>query len=110
MYEPTDTELKEVSGTSVEGVRRSLLSEAGLNVNFLKKAVQRLDEQLDAEKTVFFSKDGINTDSVNVVDHSTRGKAIDRVFDLEGVRAPKTAAEGQGKTTVNIIVAPWLDR
>lgn len=86
--------------------RDDLLAKAGITTKWrqqvLRKAFVRLDEQLDATKSVVVDKEAIQ-----VVDNQARLRAIEQVIDFEGVSVGK-AQEGGSSGPVQIVFnAPW---
>lgn len=70
----------------------------------LKKAFDRLDEQLDATKSIVVDKA-----EVQVVDNQARLRAIEQVVDLEGVSLGKSHDSGSSGPVTITINAPWFE-
>lgn len=71
----------------VEAIRRQMYERVAPPSHLLQKAFTRLDEQLDATRTEFFSFQGSVVEKREVVDHGTRGSAIDKVMKVAGAYA-----------------------
>ena len=88
--------------------RDAILFAAGIHpeqrMKTLKKAFTRLDEQLDATKSIVVDKQ-----EVEVVDNQARLRAIEQVVDLEGVSLGKQHEGGSGGPVTITINAPWFE-
>jgi len=88
------------------------MAQAGVTehlVPLVKKAVMRLDEELDAQTTKYFAHEGEVIDERNVVDHTARQGAIDKTFVLADLLRPRADAPGGGgrPVTINLIWPGW---
>lgn len=70
----------------------------------LNKAFTRLEEQLDAQKSIVVDKQ-----EVQVVDNQARLRAIEQVVDLEGVSLGKQHEGGSAGPISITINAPWFE-
>jgi hypothetical protein len=70
----------------------------------LNKAFTRLEEQLDAQKSIVVDKQ-----EVQVVDNQARLRAIEQVVDLEGVSLGKQHEGGNSGPISITINAPWFE-
>lgn len=88
--------------------RDAILFAAGIHpeqrMKTLKKAFTRLDEQLDATKSIVVDKQ-----EVEVVDNQARLRAIEQVVDLEGVSLGKSHDGGSSGPVTITINAPWFE-
>lgn len=87
--------------------RDAILRAAGIDterrMRTLNKAFTRLEEQLDAQKSIVVDKA-----EVQVPDNQARLRAIEQVVDLEGVSLGKQH-EGGSSGPVNVnVVAAWF--
>ena len=87
--------------------RDAILRAAGIDterrMKTLNKAFARLEEQLDAQKSIVVDKA-----EVQVPDNQARLRAIEQVVDLEGVSLGKQH-EGGSSGPVNVnVVAAWF--
>lgn len=88
--------------------RDAILRAAGIDterrMKTLKKAYDRLDEQLDAQKSIVVDKE-----EVQVPDNQARLRAIEQVVDLEGVSLGKQHEGGSGGPVTVVVNANWFD-
>lgn len=88
--------------------RDAILFAAGIHpeqrMRTLKKAFDRLDEQLDATKSIVVDKA-----EVQVPDNQARLRAIEQVVDLEGVSLGKSHDSGSSGPVTITINAPWFE-
>jgi len=68
----------------VEAIRRAIFVRLAPPPDLLQKAFERLDEQLDAKKSEFFTFQGRVTDERLVEDNMARQGAIDKVMKVAG--------------------------
>lgn len=101
-----------VSGSlagSPDTLRLELLAAAGFSqekqVDLIRKTIAKTEEALDATKSVVLAV-GNDVIEVEVPDGVARQKARDQVFDLVGIRAPRTNATQVVKHVVEI---EWPD-
>ena len=88
-----------------------MLRQAGVEaqlVPLVKKAVGRLNEELDAETTKFFAFEGEIIDERQLVDHTARQGAIQKTFELADVLRPRSDATGGARPViVNVQWPNW---
>lgn len=88
--------------------RDAILRAAGIDterrMKTLKKAYDRLDEQLDAKKLFM-----VNKEAVEITDNAARLRAIEQVVDLEGVSLGKQHEGGSGGPVTVVVNANWFD-
>ena len=89
-------------------IRDTIFKAAGIDLDrrmkVLRKAFERLDEQLDANKH-HVTRDG---QIIELIDNQARLRAIEQVVDLEGVSLGKQH-EGGSSGPVNVnVVAAWF--
>lgn len=88
--------------------RDAIFRAAGIDLErrmkVLNKAYTRLDEQLDATKSIVVDKE-----EVQVVDNQARLRAIEQVVDLEGVSLGKSHDGGSTGPISITINAPWFE-
>jgi hypothetical protein len=96
---------------SREANRLEIMRQAGVTdklVPLVKKAVARLEEELDAKTTKFFAHEGEVVEERSVIDHTARQGAIDKTFVLADVLRPRSDQNnGPGNVTVNLIWPGW---
>ena len=87
--------------------RDAILRAAGIDTDrrmrMLNKAFARLEEQLDAQKSIVVDKA-----EVQVPDNQARLRAIEQVVDLEGVSLGKQHEGGSGGPVNVNVVAAWF--
>lgn len=87
--------------------RDAILRAAGIDIDrrmrMLNKAFARLEEQLDAQKSIVVDKA-----EVQVPDNQARLRAIEQVVDLEGVSLGKQHEGGSGGPVNVNVVAAWF--
>ena len=87
--------------------RDAILRAAGIDIDrrmkTLNKAFARLEEQLDAQKSIVVDKA-----EVQVPDNQARLRAIEQVVDLEGVSLGKQHEGGSGGPVNVNVVAAWF--
>lgn len=88
--------------------RDAILRAAGIDTDrrmrTLNKAFARLEEQLDAQKSIVVDKA-----KVEVPDNQARLRAIEQVVDLEGVSLGKQHEGGSGGPVTVVVNANWFD-
>lgn len=88
--------------------RDAILRAAGIDterrMRTLNKAFARLEEQLDAQKSIVVEKK-----EVHVPDNQARLRAIEQVVDLEGVSLGKQHEGGSGGPVTVVVNAHWFD-
>ena len=88
--------------------RDAILRAAGIDterrMKTLNKAFTRLEEQLDAQKSIVVDKA-----EVQVPDNQARLRAIEQVVDLEGVSLGKQHEGGSGGPVTVVVNASWFD-
>ena len=88
--------------------RDAILRAAGIDterrMRTLNKAFTRLEEQLDAQKSIVVDKA-----EVQVPDNQARLRAIEQVVDLEGVSLGKQHEGGSGGPVTVVVNASWFD-
>lgn len=89
--------------------RDELLKAAGISperrMRLLNKAFEKLEEQMEAVKSIATKDQGI----VEVVDNQARLRAIETTLDFEGVSLGKHN-EQQGDRSVHVTInAPWFN-
>lgn len=88
--------------------RDAIFRAAGIDLDrrmrVLRKAYDRLDEQLDAKKLFM-----VNKEAVEITDNAARLRAIEQVVDLEGVSLGKQHEGGSGGPVTITINAPWFE-
>ena len=88
--------------------RDAILRAAGIDterrMKVLNKAFTRLEEQLDAQKSIVVDKE-----EVQVPDNQARLRAIEQVVDLEGVSLGKQHEGGSGGPVTVVVNASWFD-
>jgi hypothetical protein len=88
--------------------RDAILKAAGIDterrMKTLNKAFTRLEEQLDAQKSIVVDKA-----EVQVPDNQARLRAIEQVVDLEGVSLGKSHDGGSSGPVTITINAPWFE-
>ena len=88
--------------------RDAILRAAGIDTDrrmkVLNKAFTRLEEQLDAQKSIVVDKE-----EVQVPDNQARLRAIEQVVDLEGVSLGKQHEGGSGGPVTVVVNASWFD-
>ena len=72
-----------------ERARTELWRGVALPEQLLQKALNRLNEQLDAKKTLHFTHQGQVVEQVDVEDNQTRAGAIDKVLSISGAYVKK---------------------
>ena len=90
-------------------IRDTIFKAAGIDLDrrmkVLRKAFERLDEQLDANKH-HVTRDG---QIIELIDNQARLRAIEQVVDLEGVSLGKQHEGGSGGPVTVVVNASWFD-
>lgn len=98
---------------SVERIRAELLQHTKVPAKLVERALGKLEAQLEAKETKFFSFQGKVEDSREVVDHHTQQSAADKILSAAGVYvkdrdqkppAPSISLEYDSKTGVYRII------
>ena len=94
-----------------DAIRQNLLLQAGVDeakqVHLVKRVVEGIERDLDAEKTeVIVDKLG-HVHRENVRDNVARAKAREQALDLVGARAPRTNATQTVRHVVSIEWPEW---
>lgn len=89
--------------------RDALLELAGISperrMRLLNKAFDRLEEQMDAMKSIVTKDQGV----VEVIDNQARLRAIETTFDFEGVSLGKHNEQQGGDRSVQVVInAPYF--
>jgi hypothetical protein len=75
--------------------RAELLEAAGLIPDDLKRAVKRNRKLLDAKKVKHFASEGRVVSQRTYEDHEAQLRAVELIYDLAGVKAPRAQATPQ---------------
>ncbi len=91
--------------------QKAILAAAGFTPTIVKKAVQRLNESLDANKVRFAVSGGQVIDSIKVADTDCRLKACNLVFSLAGLSKGEDSSGKLASVNVQIVnyAAPSKD-
>lgn len=98
---------------NVERIRAELLRHTHVPAKLVERALGKLEAQLEAKETKFFSFQGKVEDSREVVDHHTQQSAADKILSAAGVYikdrdakppAPSISLEYDSKTGVYRII------
>ncbi len=88
----------------LEILGRAALQLAGFRPAYLRRALKRTVEALDAKETKLFSHEGKVTDKRVLVDHTVRLGAADTIFRMvPGVYAAKPSGPQPGSIVVEVI-------
>ena len=94
---------------NVDAVRERLWRSAAIPEALLHKAIKRLDEQLDATHTKFFTFQGEVKGQTELVDNAARLSAIDKVLSVAGAYQ-KEKEVNQGDRAVAMEIDPETGR
>ena len=75
--------------------RADLLEAAGLIPDDLKRAIKRNRKLLDAKKVKHFAFEGHVTSQRTYEDHEAQLRAVELIYDLAGLKAPRAQATPQ---------------
>ena len=81
----TNIEADVLSGTTPEGIRRSLLKKVDISKTLLTKALRETEAALDANEVRVFAHKGVPISSKVYPDRRTRLAASDQVYRIAGV-------------------------
>lgn len=69
----------------VRAIRNAVIENAVVPPELLQKAFKTLDKHINAKKTLYFTHQGKVEETVDVEDHETQQRAIDKVFRIADI-------------------------
>lgn len=86
--------------------RQAMLEASGLTADDLRDAIRTHRRLLTAKTTKFFAHEGVVVDEREVDDNDAQKAAVDLLYDVVGLKAPRAPAQTAGAIAVAVEIDP----